>query len=37
MICGYHEYVSKLLLESELDFLKYCNIDIVTLILMQNY
>jgi len=36
MICDYHEYISKLLLESELDLLKYCNIKILTLILMQN-
>jgi len=36
MICGYHEYISKLSLESELDLLKYCNIDILTLILTQN-
>jgi len=36
MICGYHEYISKLLLESELNLLKYCNIDILTSILMQD-
>ena len=38
MIRGYHKYnyISKLSLESELDLLKYCNIDILTLILMQN-
>jgi len=36
MICGYHEYISKLLIESELDLLKYCNINILTSILMQN-
>jgi len=36
MIHGYHEYISKLLLESELDLLKYCNIDTLTSILMQN-
>jgi len=29
-------YISKLSLESELNFLKYCNIDILTSILMQN-
>jgi len=32
MIRGYHQYISKLLFESELDLLKCCNIDI----LMQN-
>jgi len=36
MICGYHKYISELLLESELDLLKYCIIDILTSILMQN-
>jgi len=36
MICGYHEYISKLLLESELDILKYSSIDILTSILTQN-
>jgi len=36
MIHGYHEYMLKLSLESELDLLKYCNIDILTLILTQN-
>jgi len=36
MILGYHEYISKLSLESELDLLKYSNIDILTSILMQN-
>jgi len=36
MICGYHKYISIQLFESELDLLKYCNIDIRTLILMQN-
>jgi len=35
MICGYHEYISKLSLESELDLLKYCNIHILTLILNE--
>jgi len=36
MIHDYHEYISKLSLESELDLLKYCNIDILTSILTQN-
>jgi len=31
-----HECISKLLLESELDLLKHCNIDILTSILTQN-
>jgi len=35
IIHGYHKYISKLLLESELVLLKYCNINILTLILMQ--
>jgi len=30
MIRGYHEYICKLSLESELDLLKYCNINILT-------
>jgi len=36
--CGVYDpwLSSKLSLESELDLLKYCNIDILTLILMQN-
>jgi len=36
MICSHHEYISKLSLKSELDLLKYCNIDILTSILIQN-
>jgi len=36
MICDYHEYISKLSLESELDLLKYCNINMLTSILTQN-
>jgi len=36
MIHNYHYYISKLSLESKLDLLKYYNIDILTLILMQN-
>jgi len=36
MICGCHQYVSKILFESELDLLKCYNIDILTLILTQN-
>ena len=36
MICGCHNYVRKLLLESKLYLLKYCNIDILTSILMPN-
>jgi len=36
MIHGYHECISKLSLESEQDYLKYCNIDILTSILTQN-
>jgi len=36
MIRGYHEYISKLSLENELDLLKYRNIDIPTSILTQN-
>jgi len=36
MIRGYHDNISKLLLESELDILKYCNINILTSICMQN-
>jgi len=36
MIRSYHEYISKLSLESELDLLKYCDIDFLTSILTQN-
>jgi len=37
MIRGYHQYISKLSFESELDLLKYCtNINILTSILTQN-
>jgi len=36
MIRNYHQYISKLLFESELDLLKCCNIDIFTSILTQN-
>jgi len=36
MIHGYHKYIGKLSLESELDLLKYCNINILTSILTQN-
>ena len=36
MIHGYHEYISKLSLVSKLDLLKYCNVDTLTSILMQN-
>ena len=36
MIHGYHEYITKQSLESELEFVKYCTIDILTLILTQN-
>jgi len=36
MIRGYHEYITKLSLESELDLLKYCNMDILTSILTEN-
>jgi len=32
----FYNTVRKALLESELDLLKYCNIDILTLILMRN-
>jgi len=35
MIHGHHEYISKLLLESELDLLKCYNIDVLTSILTQ--
>jgi len=35
-IRDYHKYISKISLESELDLLKYCNIDMLTLIIMQN-
>jgi len=33
---NYHKYISKLSLESELDLLKYCSIDILTSIFTQN-
>jgi len=36
MVHGYHKYINKLSLESELDLLKYCDIDILTSILKQN-
>jgi len=36
MIRGYHKYIRKLSLESELNLLKYCNIDILTSILTQS-
>jgi len=36
MVHSCHEYISKLLFESELDLLRYCNIDNLTSILMQN-
>jgi len=36
MIHGYHKYISKLLLESGLELLKYYNIDILTLIFTRN-
>ena len=36
MIHGYHQYISKLLFQSKLDLLKYCNINILTSILTQN-
>jgi len=36
MMHGYHKYISKLSLESELNLLKYCNVNILTSILTQN-
>jgi len=36
MIRGYHQYISKLSFESELDLLNVANIDILTSILTQN-
>jgi len=36
MIHNYLEYISKISFESELDLLKYCNINIFTSIHMQN-